>query len=296
LYRAALSALFSQSFARELALNMSLRSHRTLAVVVALVAVACGAVAGCSGSDFSAGPSAGAGGELAAGAGGVTLGGDSGRAGGDSAGSVNANAGHAGLGTGGNAAGGALGVGEAGVAGQSGGTGGTGEAGASSGGSSGSGVSEAGEGGAAGCAPVSWFPDGDGDGYGRSSGQVVACDPPTTGKWVRQGGDCDDDNDAVSPGETQFESSGYTSASSSISFDYDCSGIEEPDPSQLGAAPNCASMLLSCAGSGFVATARSGPGVNSLCGSTSIVKCTKVSLSCTSVVSVVAVSDGFRCH
>ncbi len=278
---------------------MSLRSHRTLAAVVVLVAVACGAVAGCSGSDFSAGPSAGAGGELAAGAGGVTLGGDSGRAGGDSAGSLNANAGHAGLGTGGNAAGGVLGVGEAGVAGQSGGTGGTGgtgEAGASSGGSSGSGVSEAGEGGAAGCAPVSWFPDSDGDGYGRSSGQVVACEPPTTGTWVRQGGDCDDDNGAVSPKETDFEPSGYTSASSSISFDYDCSGIEEPDPSQLGAAPNCASMLLSCTGSGFVATARSGPGVNSLCGSTSIVKCTKVSLSCTSVVSVVAVSDGFRCH
>ncbi len=270
---------------------MSLRSLRTLGVVVVLTAVACIAAAGCSGADFSAGPSAGADG-LAAGAGGVTLGGDGGRAGEDgNAGSANANAGRPGLGNSGSATGGALGVGDAGAAGQTGGTSGAG------GGTGGSGVGDAGEGGAAGCAAVAWFPDGDGDGYGRSSGEVMACDPPTSGKWVRRGGDCDDDNSAVSPKEMDFEPSGYTSASSSTSFDYNCSGMEDPDPSQLGAAPDCASMLvLSCAGSGFVATARSGAGVNSLCGSTTIATCTKASLSCTAVVSMVAAGDGLRCR
>jgi hypothetical protein len=295
---------------------MSLRSFRSLCVALGVAVSPVIAVAGCSGPDFSAGSSA-AGNTSAAGssAGDAANGGDSAN-GGDAAGSANASAGHAGLGQSGDGtggatqSGGAAGLGEAGASETGGasaggkgsagsaGKGGAGGASAGSGGTLGSsgsiGTGEAGDIGAAGsCDAVAWFPDGDGDGYGRSSGQVISCTPPTNGAWVRLGGDCDDDNKAVSPKETDYESSSYTLASSATSFDYDCSGVEEPDPTQLGAAPACSS-ILSCTGSGFAPTTRSGPGVNPLCGSTSKVTCTQVSLSCTAVVT--QVSDGYRCH
>ena len=105
------------------------------------------------------------------------------------------------------------------------------------------------------CTAVAWFPDADGDGFGRASGQVLSCDPPAVGKWVTKAGDCDDDNKAVFPKESDFEASGYTATSTGLSFDYDCSNQEETDPSQLGAAPACGGLsLLSCAGSGFAST------------------------------------------
>jgi hypothetical protein len=292
---------------------MSLRSFRSLCVALGVAVTPVIVVAGCSGSDFSAGPSA-AGSTSAAGTAGVSSGGDAANGGG-TAGSVNASAGHAGLGESGgiggaSQSGGAAGIGEAGASetggasagGKAGSAGKGGAGGASAGagsggtlGSSGSlGMGEAGDLGAAGsCDPVVWFPDGDGDGYGRSSGQVISCTPPTNGAWVRRGGDCDDDNKAVSPKETDYESSSYTTASNATSFDYNCSGVEEPDPTELGAAPPCNS-ILSCTGSGFAPTMRSGPGVNPLCGSTSKVTCVQGTLSCAAVVTVV--SDGYRCH
>jgi hypothetical protein len=65
----------------------------------------------------------------------------------------------------------------------------------------------------------------------------MSCSPPAETAWATKAGDCDDDNNAVFPKESDFEASGYTATSNGVSFDYDCSNQEESDPSQLGAAP-----------------------------------------------------------
>jgi hypothetical protein len=174
-----------------------------------------------------------------------------------------------------------------------GGTGGSLAAGGSAG-AGGAGPGGGGNGGTGGaCSPVAWFPDGDGDGYGRSSGQVTACTAPTSGTWVTQGGDCDDDNVAVNPGQTSYEPEGYTTSGSTESFDYDCSGGETVDPTQEGTAPACTN-ILACSGSGFQPTTRTGSGVNPLCGSKKHVTCASGTLTCMQVVT--EVSEGIRCR
>jgi hypothetical protein len=93
----------------------------------------------------------------------------------------------------------------------------------------------------------------------------------------------------------EFKPNGYTASSAGLSFDYDCSNHEDADPSQLGAAPACASLtILNCTGTGFANTARTGAGVNPLCGSTSLITCTKSGLNCVGVPSVVP--EGVRCR
>lgn len=47
-----------------------------------------------------------------------------------------------------------------------------------------------------------WYPDGDGDGYGDSSGLVTTCSPPAD--YVNRPGDCDDDEPTVNPGEEEI--------------------------------------------------------------------------------------------
>ncbi len=183
--------------------------------------------------------------------------------------------------------GGATAQGGGGNATSGGGAGAGGTAGMSSTGASGS----AGAAGTGGCSSVPWFPDGDGDGFGRSSGEVMACAPPSNGAWVKQGGDCNDDNAAVFPMNPDFYGQGYTTSGNTLSFDYDCSGTEEIDPGAKGAAPQCNG--LSCSGSGFQATSRSGSGVNDLCGSTKLVTCTGSLLNCSASVTDV---DGAPCH
>jgi hypothetical protein len=153
-----------------------------------------------------------------------------------------------------------------------------------------------GDAGAGGCVQT-WFPDGDGDGYGRSSGSVVSCDAPTNGAWVLLGGDCDDDNQLVFPKNPNFYSDGYTTAGNVLSFDYDCSGIEVEDPSARGAAPVC-NNILSCPtgadNAGFQGTGRTGSGVNALCGSKTLVTCVNANLTCSPVTSMV--TTGAPCH
>jgi len=144
------------------------------------------------------------------------------------------------------------------------------------------------------CTPVAWFPDGDGDGFGRSSAQVSTCPAPTSGKWVAKGGDCNDDDPSVFPQQSDYKSSGYA-VSGGVSFDYDCSGQEQPDPAQQG-APACGSLLVvNCAGSGFANTNRTGAGVNPLCGSKTFVTCAvKDALLCEGLSMQVA--EGVRCR
>lgn len=97
------------------------------------------------------------------------------------------------------------------------------------------------------------------------------------------GGDCNDDDDRVSPEPTpnDYQPSAYTAPSGSESFDYDCSGTEESDPTQLGAAPDCSLLTLNCAGRrGYLPTGRSGAGINPLCGSTTVRLCVAAALGC----------------
>lgn len=48
------------------------------------------------------------------------------------------------------------------------------------------------------CAPVPWFPDPDGDGWGDDAGEVAACEAPGEG-WVLRGGDCAEGDAAWHP-------------------------------------------------------------------------------------------------
>jgi hypothetical protein len=265
---------------------------RTLSVVVGAVIIAGVTALGCSGAGFSA-----SGGDAGMGSGGVSSAGDGG-----SSGTLATSAGSGGHTSTGGAGAGGTSTAFAGMAGATElGGGGASDAGAGgeleSAGSAGAGDGgDTGSAGAAGaCNAVPWFPDGDGDHFGRSSGQVVACDPPTSGVWVAKGGDCDDDNPAVFPTEVTPEPQGYTTSSSVLSFDYNCSGIEEADPTAKGLAPNCPALgYLNCAGVGFQGTDRSGPGVNPVCGSKTLVTCTKSALNCIAVLTTV--SEGVRCH
>jgi hypothetical protein len=142
---------------------------------------------------------------------------------------------------------------------------------------------------------VAWFPDADDDGFGRTAGQVSSCSAPTNGKWAPKGGDCNDNEPHAFPQQNEYLATGYA-VSGGVSFDYDCSGQEQPDPSQLGGAPSCAILaLLNCSGSGYANTNRTGPGVNPLCGSKTLVTCVvKDALFCEA--SSIPVSEGVRCR
>ena len=243
------------------------------------------AASACSGSEFSASSSGGSGGTLGGGAAGQ---GGAAPRGGAGAGSL-AGASHAGSSAAGAPEGGADNGGAADDAGAGGEGGALGLAG--SGGTLGdSGAAGAGDAGA--CTASQWFPDGDGDDYGRTTAQVEACVAPTAGKWVSHGGDCNDDDALVFPKEKDFKSTGYA-VTGGVSFDYDCSGQEEPDPTALGAAPACSSVLA-CTGSGFAGTGRTGVGVNPLCGSKTLVTCMQEGLACKAVQS--QVPEGLRCR
>jgi hypothetical protein len=127
--------------------------------------------------------------------------------------------------------------------------------------------------------PTRYYADGDRDGFGRDDSTLWACTRPG-GSWATRGGDCHDADDRVFPGQITFFETGYARANGD-SFDYDCSGSEQPDPAQEGPAPNCAGLAVpDCSGSGFDSTGRSGPLIDPVCGSTSLVECTPALLVC----------------
>jgi hypothetical protein len=120
-------------------------------------------------------------------------------------------------------------------------------------------------------AATRWYADHDRDGYGAGE-SVSACDRPQ-GAWSAAAGDCDDDDPRVHPGQAAFFGQPYTRADGSTSFDYDCSGSEQGDPS-LQVAPRCEELMVPrCGGSGYLATSRSGPALNPYCGSTLVETC-----------------------
>lgn len=248
---------------------------------IAATTLALGALVDCSGSDFQSstknlknddgGPRGGStstGGSAAAG----------GRGSGGKANGGTTSTGGIGGGAGGTS--GAPGSGGSGVAGGSPGDSGMGNT-TGSGGIMGTGG--VGAGGIVGCtSPTTFYPDTDKDTYGRSTGTVTGCAPPPSGNWSTVGGDCDDDDENVHPKQTNYFDAPHSTSGGIHSFDYDCSGAEEGDPSQVGAAPTC--TLLACSGTGYVPTSRTGPGVNALCGSTVQATCKVGTLQCTTVL------------
>lgn len=128
------------------------------------------------------------------------------------------------------------------------------------------------------CIGVTLYLDGDGDGYGGTT-TSVGCEGATG--WVSQGGDCDDSNPDVHPGQSAYFVQGYVkTGGGEISFDYDCSGSE----SEAGTNPkaSCHVMSLQCVGGGYVPATplRSGPGVDAYCGSDEKLNCVGNSLKC----------------
>jgi hypothetical protein len=65
---------------------------------------------------------------------------------------------------------------------------------------------------------LSWFQDGDGDGFG-SGAAVVDCAPPEAG-WVSAGGDCNDMDGGVNPAALEV----------CDGADQDCDGVDDDDP------------------------------------------------------------------
>jgi hypothetical protein len=130
------------------------------------------------------------------------------------------------------------------------------------------------------CTPIVLYEDFDGDGHGNPDGSVVAC---ALSGWVGVAGDCRDDLASVHPGG-DASGVGYAEPGrpEGVSFDYDCSGGEELDPTNTPgvAAPNCGSILdvLACSSAGYVTTNRSGDGVSNLCGSTTVLTCAPAQL------------------
>lgn len=220
-------------------------------------------------------------------------------------------------------------AGDAGPGGSSGGVGGVGGAGGGRGGRAGTGGGGVGGNGPGGSSPLGSggsalpsedgdagldaavpLPDGgclgriyrddDGDGVGDISDYIQnVCPEPG---WVSQPGDCRDDLVDVYPGQNRFFAEPYEdeTAPGDVSFDYDCSGDEDPDPTNesLDQPPNCANLLgVGCMGSGFLpfSPARNGAGIEPRCGSNLLRDCRPVTLSCGPEDTAVADEAAFRC-
>jgi hypothetical protein len=132
--------------------------------------------------------------------------------------------------------------------------------------------------------PVAYFADDDRDGFGRADSVHFGCAPPSSA-WATVGGDCDDANAEVFPGQMDYFGVPYASRKAD-SFDYDCSGSEDPDPASAPRAPDCTALgALDCRGSGFASTGRTGNGVNPICGSRQRVECASALLGCAATMS-----------
>ena len=144
--------------------------------------------------------------------------------------------------------------------------------------------------------PTVYYADKDKDGHGSAATSIVACSPPA-GTWVTTATDCHDTDSRVHPGQAAYFAVAYRAASGNSSFDYDCSGSEDEDPSQTKATANCGLLSLAlCAGSGYAETARVGQGLSPYCGSSELREC-RAALGILLCESVVKVADEpFRCR
>jgi hypothetical protein len=102
-----------------------------------------------------------------------------------------------------------------------------------------------------------YFADLDGDGYGGGTSLGLACSPPA-GRFAASN-DCQDNDARVHPGQTTFFPTSYLRPDGVASFNYNCDGVEEADPS-LATGGTC---VPSCV-PGYVPTSTTS---NPYCGS-----------------------------
>jgi hypothetical protein len=103
-------------------------------------------------------------------------------------------------------------------------------------------------------AKVSCWTDKDGDGYAVAGPALVACScpPGTASRDPAVVIDCNDENPAVHPGALVFHDSPYCvpgTGCATQSFDYDCSGAEEPLHGSTFAG--CGAKSAGCPGTGW---------------------------------------------
>jgi hypothetical protein len=119
------------------------------------------------------------------------------------------------------------------------------------------------------CAPEKiFYRDADNDGFGDSTKSVKGCAAPNG--YVAVGGDCNDGNPNVFPGQTRYFATGYA-VGSTVSFDYNCDGVETPQvgfTKFVGCAADC-----SASGYNLPQPTRQGPGIEPFCGSATTSSC-----------------------
>ncbi len=124
--------------------------------------------------------------------------------------------------------------------------------------------------------PTTYYQDHDGDGVGGTKTQN-ACAPPGKG-WVTTGGDCDDENADVFPGQTKYFGTAYQPPNGGDSYDYNCNKKEEEQPPGYKTAGTCAIGIAAgtCTGDGYLPdTGRTAStGIDLICGSNRYQTCT----------------------
>jgi len=122
-----------------------------------------------------------------------------------------------------------------------------------------------------------YYADRDGDGFGAGAKVGEACKPPVGTSLAA--GDCLDTDKQVKPGSAAFFFTGYTNASGQISYDFDCNGVEEREPTKT-VGPGCAV----CRVGDYTAVKRKGPpptNADLFCGSTTrVAACGSTSSAC----------------
>lgn len=88
---------------------------------------------------------------------------------------------------------------------------------------------------------ATWYQDNDGDGYGTDATALTTCGPPAEG-WVSEGGDCDDENELVSPEDQER---------CSTEADDDCDGSANTSTSAGGNPRDCADWYRDADGDGW---------------------------------------------
>jgi hypothetical protein len=150
------------------------------------------------------------------------------------------------------------------------------------------------------CSQALLYPDGDGDGVGLTSGAELRCAMPG---WVSTPGDCRDDLSDVFLGQSRYFGMSYPEPSHAdgVSFDFDCDGTEEPDPTNMTLAPvpDCRGLSVTCNEQGYlpVDPGRSGSGIDPRCGSNLLRQCVPSQLlGCVAEVLVLSDDARFRCR
>jgi hypothetical protein len=156
-------------------------------------------------------------------------------------------------------------------------------------------VAGAENGGAGGSCATNFYLDADDDGWG---GDTLACSPGPTGTWVTETGDCDDQNPTVYPNQQNYFAAPYNpSSGGEASFDYNCDGEEEMQGAERTSTGTCtpAAVGNSCDGTGYLPAdpARVGTDLNSYCGSTRYLTCTRPQGVCTDTEST---ADAVACR